>query len=153
MPENFKEEIYFTALMAGLMVLGMTIYNVVLHNGLSTASLLDGLAGYPLALLVAVVLDMLIVGPIVKKSVIGYIERKQLKDVKVQVIGLTISLFMVLGMVSFMSVFGMIMSPLQSSNLFAGYAHTWMFNVIVALPLQLLLVGPFSRTMLAIIQK
>jgi hypothetical protein len=33
MPRNFKEEIVFTAIMAGLMVLVMVGYNVVLAEG------------------------------------------------------------------------------------------------------------------------
>lgn len=152
MPSNFKEEAFFTALMAGLMVLGMTMYNVVLHNGLAVSSILDGLLGYPLALLVAVIFDMVLVGPIVKKIVFGYIRRNNLKDVKPLFIGLAISSMMVLGMVTLMSIFGMIMSPTQGTSIIAIYGHTWLFNLIVALPLQLLLVGPFSRKMLALIQ-
>ena len=33
-------------------------------------------------------------------------------------------------------------------NLWAAYSEAWRMNVIVALPLQLLVVGPISRTIL-----
>lgn len=151
MPKNLKEEVSFTAFMASFMVLGMTVYNIILHNGINMNSLIDGLRGYPLALLTALILDIILIGPIVKKIVLSYADRKQLKNIKM--VGLSISILMVLGMVSFMSIFGMLMSPIPESNLGWTYIKTWSLNFIVAMPLQLLIVGPFARKVLSVIQK
>ena len=73
------------------------------------------------------------------------------KKSKVQLI-LTISSLMVLGMVTFMSLFGVLMEGGIPDNLWAAYSEAWRMNVIVALPLQLLIVGPVSRTILGKIQ-
>lgn len=148
MPRNFKEEAVFTAIMAGLMVFVMVCYNVVLVQGFTKGWFLASLADYPLGLLVAIILDMLVVGPIAKGLAFKYIINDYMKK-NVIFIGITISVLMVLGMVSCMSLFGIIMAH----NLgWAAYGHAWLFNVIVALPLQLLIVGPIARGVLGKMQ-
>ncbi|MFD1317783.1 DUF2798 domain-containing protein [Loigolactobacillus zhaoyuanensis] len=151
MPRNWKEEIVFTAIMAGLMVFVMVCYNVVLVQGFTKGFLLNSLKEYPGGLLVAIVLDLLIVGPIAKGLAFKYIINDYMKK-NVVLIGITISVMMVLGMVSCMSLFGMIMSHSLGGNILATYGHTWIFNLIVALPLQLLIVGPIARFVLGKMQ-
>jgi len=73
MPRNWKEEVVFTAIMAGLMVFVMTAYNVTMAQGFSNGLVLAILSGYPLGLLVAIILDMLVVGPIAKGLAFKYI--------------------------------------------------------------------------------
>ncbi len=91
---------------------------------------------------------MLVVGPIAKGLAFKYIINDYMKK-NVIFIGITISVLMVLGMVSCMSLFGIIMAH----NLgWAAYGHAWLFNVIVALPLQLLIVGPIARGVLGKMQ-
>ncbi|HIF1658546.1 TPA: DUF2798 domain-containing protein, partial [Enterococcus faecium] len=70
---------------------------------------------------------------------------------KVQMI-LTISCLMVLGMVTCMSLFGVIMEQGIPDQLFSAYMNAWKMNVIAALPLQLIIVGPLSRSVLKAIQ-
>lgn len=153
MPRNLKEEVVFTAIMAGLMVLVMTGYNVAMAQGLSSGLLMAILSGYPLGLLVAVILDLLIVGPIAKKLAFKYIINDYMKKNTV-LIGITISVLMVLGMVTFMSLFGItVEGELSNGHVLATYGHTWIFNLIVALPLQLLIVGPIARGVLGKMQK
>lgn len=60
---------------------------------------------------------------------------------------------MVIGMVTFMSVFGLLMNGNISSITFSDYLHAWGTNIIMALPLQLIIVGPVSRQVLSVIQK
>ncbi|MFC6171426.1 DUF2798 domain-containing protein [Loigolactobacillus jiayinensis] len=151
MPRNWKEEIVFTAIMAGLMVFVMVCYNVLLVQGFTKGFLMNSLAEYPGGLLVAVVLDLLIVGPIAKKLAFRYIINDYMKK-NVILIGITISVMMVLGMVSCMSLFGMIMSHELGGHVLATYGHAWIFNLIVALPLQLLIVGPIARAVLGKMQ-
>ncbi len=141
MPRNFKEEIVFTAIMAGLMVLVMVGYNVVLAEGFTNDFLLHTITEYPGGLLVAVILDLLVVGKIAKFVAFKYIINDYMKK-NVLLIGLTISVLMVLGMVTCMSLFGIIMAGNVS---WGAYGHAWLFNVIMALPLQLLIVGPIAR--------
>lgn len=67
MPKNFKEELVFTGLIAGMMVFGMTMYNVFKASGINMESWGNVATGFPLALLVAVILDLALVGPLAKK--------------------------------------------------------------------------------------
>lgn len=139
MPRNLKEEVVFTAIMAGLMVLVMTGYNVSMAQGLTGglgALVVAILKGYPLGLVVAIILDLLIVGPIAKGLAFKYIINDYMKKNTV-LIGITISVLMVLGMVTLMSFFGItVEGELSNGHVLATYGHTWIFNLIVALPLQ-----------------
>ncbi|WP_048000316.1 DUF2798 domain-containing protein [Lactiplantibacillus herbarum] len=152
MPRNLKEEVVFTAIMAGLMVFVMTAYNVTLAQGFSSSLPLAIISGYPLGLLVAIILDLLVVGPIAKGLAFKYIINDYMRK-RVILIGITISVLMVLGMVTCMSLFGITMEgELSGSHVLATYGHTWIFNLIVALPLQLLIVGPLARAVLGKMQ-
>lgn len=66
---------------------------------------------------------------------------------------LTISCLMVLGMVTCMSLFGIVIEQGIPEQFLSAYLTAWKMNVIMALPLQLLFVGPVSRAVLATIQK
>ncbi|MDB6352150.1 DUF2798 domain-containing protein [Trichococcus sp. K1Tr] len=145
MPTNKKEGIIFTMIMCSMMVLGMSLYNLQLHDNLALMPLVAGLVP---GFVVAFVLDVFIVGVIAKKIAFRLPIKK---ENKVQLI-LTISSLMVLGMVTFMSLFGVLMEGGIPDNLWAAYSEAWKMNVIVALPLQLLVVGPISRTILGNIQ-
>lgn len=145
LPTNKKEGIIFTTLMCFLMVLGMSIYNLLLHNDLSLVSLLTGLVP---GFIVAFILDSFVVGVVAKKIAFKLPINKQSK---LQLI-VTISCLMIIGMVSFMSMFGILIEGGIPANLGATYLHTWGMNFIVALPYQLLIVGPISRFVLGGIQ-
>ena len=149
MPKNFKEELVFTGLIAGMMVFGMTMYNVFKASGISMESWGNVATGFPLALLVAVILDLALVGPLAKKIVFFSYRKKNLQPSPAQ-LGIFISLFMILGMVTLMSIFGIIMEGTPTTDsLLLLYGKTWALNIVVALPLQLLLVGPSSRFIFA----
>lgn len=145
MPTNKKEGIIFTTIMCSMMVLGMSLYNLLLHDNLALMPLVAGLVP---GFVVAFVLDVFIVGTVAKKIAFRLPINK---ESKLQLI-LTISSLMVLGMVTFMSLFGVLIEGGIPDNLWAAYSEAWKMNVIVALPLQLLVVGPISRTILRKIQ-
>jgi biotin transporter BioY len=145
MPTNKKEGIIFTTIMCFMMVLGMSMYNLLLHDKLALIPLAVGLVP---GFVVAFILDVFVVGVIAKKIAF---QLPINKGSKLQLI-LTISSLMVLGMVTFMSLFGVLMEGGIPDNLWAAYSQAWRMNVIVALPLQLLIVGPISRTILGKIQ-
>lgn len=64
---------------------------------------------------------------------------------------LVIPIIMVLLMVSFMSIFGIIIEFHSFNNFKNLYIKTWILNFIMALPLQMLIVGPISRKILSIV--
>lgn len=146
LPTNKKEGIIFTTMMCFLMVLGMSTYNLWLHQALNISTLLAGLVP---GFIVAFILDVFIVGVLAKKIAFKLPVNSQSK---VQMI-LTISCLMVLGMVTCMSLFGVIMQQDLPDQLWLAYLNAWKMNVIAALPLQLLIVGPLSRYVLGMIQK
>jgi len=145
MPTNKKEGIIFTTIMCFMMVLGMSMYNLLLHDKLALIPLAVGLVP---GFVVAFILDVFVVGVIAKKIAF---QLPINKGSKLQLI-LTISSLMVLGMVTCMSLFGVLIEGGIPDNLWAAYSEAWRMNVIVALPLQLLVVGPISRTILGKIQ-
>ncbi|MCM0583149.1 DUF2798 domain-containing protein [Weissella diestrammenae] len=151
MPNNLKEELIFTGLMAGMMVFGMTFYNVTLQNGLNGHAVLTTVTGFPFALIVAALIDLLIIGPFAKQLFFSTVKRFNFEPKGIH-IGLGISILMVLGMVTCMSLFGLIMGKGIASVSMSNYWHAWQLNVIVALPLQLIVVGPFARAILSRIQ-
>ncbi|TPR14711.1 DUF2798 domain-containing protein [Apilactobacillus timberlakei] len=144
MPRNFKEELMFTGMMAGMMVIVMEAYNIAIASGVNSGFVLDVLKGYPLALIVAAILDLALVGPIVKGVFFKFIFKPEWEETPIK-IALWISCLMVLGMVTLMSLFGIIVTFGLENISFGIYVHAWIFNLIVALPLQLIIVGPISR--------
>ncbi|WP_461225078.1 DUF2798 domain-containing protein [Lacticaseibacillus suihuaensis] len=151
MPKNFKEELFFSLIMAGLMVLVMAGYNVALADGFGDGYVLEVLRGYPVALVVALILDLGLVGPLAKKLFFSRIFKPEMEKTPL-VIGIWISCLMVAGMVTLMSAFGIIVTQNFGGNLALTYLHTWGFNLLMALPLQLLIVGPIARKALATLQ-
>ena len=146
MPRNKKEGIIFGITMCFLMVCGMSAYNLALVGKLSYTKFAIGLIP---GFIVAFFFDTVIVGPVAKKLAFKLpIDR----DNKLQTI-LAISLLMITGMVTFMSVFGLLMRPELPENIIQAYFTAWGMNFIAALPLQLLLVGPISRLKLQMWQR
>ena len=145
MPTNKKEGIIFTVIMCSLMVIGMSTYNLFLHGNLNLSELLIGfIPGF----IVAFMLDVFIVGVVAKKIAFKLPINQ---NSKIQLI-IAISTLMIIGMVTFMSMFGLIMNGQMSSLTIATYLGAWGTNFIMALPLQLIIVGPFSRYILGLIQ-
>jgi len=146
MPRNKKEGIIFGVTMCFLMVCGMSAYNLALVGKLSYTKFAIGLIP---GFIVAFFFDTVIVGPVAKKLAFKLpIDRNN----KLQTI-LAISLLMITGMVTFMSVFGLLMRPELPENIIHAYFTAWGMNFIAALPLQLLFVGPISRLKLQMWQR
>lgn len=141
MGRNKKENFVFTLMMCVLMVAGMSVYNVVLTQGFSLEALAEAALGFVPAFAVALVLDVFVVGKAAKG-----LANKLLKETAspVQKV-LLISCLMVTGMVIFMSLYGAVLHAGFTSGLPLAYAKAAGLNVICALPLQLLIVGPLTR--------
>lgn len=146
MPKTKNEGIFFTTLMCFLMVLGMSIYNLLLHRDFSMMNLFMGLV---LGFIVAFILDVFVVGKVAKKIAFSltFIDKSK----PIQLI-LTISSLMILGMVTCMSLFGLVVEGGLGALSLSAYLNAWIMNFIVALPYQLLIVGAISRFALKTIQ-
>ena len=104
-----------------MMVLGMSLYNLLLHNNLGFVPLAAGLVP---GFVVAFILDVFVVGVIAKKIAFRLTIKK---ENKLQLI-LTISSLMVLGMVTFMSLFGVLIEGGIPDDLWAAYSEAWRVN-------------------------
>lgn len=141
MPTTKKESLVFTLMMCSLMVLCMAAYNAARIHGVTEHYLIDVLKGFPLAFVYALVADLFLVGPLAKILAYSMIEQGDPIIKKV----LIISSCMVTGMVIVMSLFGAIMGVGISDETFLVWMKNIPMNFIVALPLQVLLVGPIVR--------
>ncbi len=141
MPRNKRESLIFTLLMCSFMVFIMSIYNLSFEMGLSAETIKHAWLGFPLAFVVALVLDWFVVAGVAKKFAFRLAGEKRypLKMI------LLISTSMVCGMVIFMSFYGALWKTGFSAEVF----HVWLTlmprNFVVALPLQLLIAGPLVR--------
>ncbi|WP_303753249.1 DUF2798 domain-containing protein [Enterococcus sp. S86.2] len=146
MPQTKKESWLFTCSMCLFMVFGMTIYNVALHGALSFGAVFGG---FPFAFVIALILDVFVVAKPAKKIALKLPTNKE----KMWQVGISISVCMILGMVSFMSLFGIVVESGWHQLSLATYLHTWLFNFVMALPLQLLIVRPLALTILSASRK
>lgn len=141
MGRNKKEALLFTFIMCALMVLGMSIYNVALMEGWSGTLVKDVIIGYVPAFVVAFILDVFVVGKVAKGIAHKLVKENDPMIKKI----MFISFFMVTGMVLFMSLYGALLHVGFTSALPMAYLSAIGKNFIVALPLQILLVGPLTR--------
>lgn len=141
MGKNKKESLIFTTIMCALMVLGMTVYNVLLLKGFTGEAFKTMAIGYVPAFAVALILDIFVVGAIAK-SIAGRLVKPGSPMIRKV---LAISCLMVAGMVLCMSFYGALTHAGFGPGLGAAYAHNLWVNFICALPLQLVIVGPLTR--------
>ena len=144
MPRNFKEAMLFTVLMCGMMVLGMSIWNLFLIDNLSMSHILGG---YLPAFAVAFLLDVLLVGPVVKFFAFKILQDHHKRWQKI----LTISGGMAFLMATFMSIYGLLFNGVPLTPV--TYLTAWRNNLIMAIPLNLIIVGPIARAILVQFQK
>lgn len=130
----------FTALMCFFMVLGMTVYNIILHAGFGAHVFASLAKEIWLVYAIAFILDMFLVGPLAKRFVFTVLKPAN----KVLTI-LSISSTMVVCMVTFMSVFGAVMGNGFTAKALEAYPLTWIRNFVVALPYNILIVSPVVR--------
>ncbi len=142
MGKNTYENFVFSFMICFLMVLGMTIYNTFLHST-GHVDVFGAIASVTFIMIFAVafVIDWFVVAPVVKKIVPRLTTETTPFIKKV----LLISGLMVLFMCTAMSLIATLAQGYEGS-LLAAYAKVFALNIIVALPLQFLVVGPIART-------
>ncbi|MGO4546752.1 hypothetical protein AB4Z29_18305 [Paenibacillus sp. 2TAB23] len=145
MPTTKKENFYFGLMMCVGMVICMTVYNLFANDLIGKISLKGILIQLVLGFAVAFLLELFIVGPIAKKLAFSLPYDKSKKLLVV----LSLSFFMVIGMVLCMSVYGLLNAYLSNGlvgqSLFESYVSIVFKNVVFAFPLQLIVIGPLVR--------
>ncbi|MFJ7977172.1 DUF2798 domain-containing protein [Peribacillus sp. JNUCC 23] len=145
MPSNKKEGMIFGLFMCFGMVLIMSIYNTALH-GFSSYTVGSAVIQFVITFIVAFIAES-IVEPQARKIALSlpYDKSKEINFI------LALAFCMVPMMVLIMSVYGLILMAVMTGiegSIFTAYLKTVGLNFIVALPSQLLIVGPISRRLL-----
>ncbi|WP_315794311.1 hypothetical protein [Paenibacillus sp. BIC5C1] len=145
MPTTKKEQIVFGIMMCTGMVVVMMTFNLW-HNGLlSKMSAFEILLQFILCFIIAFLVESFIVGPVARKIAFALPFDKSNKILGV----LAMSFFMVIGMVLIMSLYGMISAylanQLNGASVLSTYLHTIARNFSLALPYQIIILGPLVR--------
>ncbi|MBD3110181.1 DUF2798 domain-containing protein [Bacillus sp. AGMB 02131] len=145
MPSNKREGIIFGLMMCFGMVFVMTFYNMAINGTLDKLTITGAIMSFVIGFAIAFVLDLFIVGPAAKKVAMKLVKNKENKALMI----ISISTCMVLGMASCMSLYGLITAyahgALAGQSLISSYIMIFFKNFIMALPLQLLVMGPIVR--------
>ena len=145
MPTTKKESVYFGLIMCFGMVFFMTLYNLYLNDMFGSITFLQGISDFLIGFIIALVLDLYLVGPYAKKIALKITANTTKTLYKV----LTISTCMVIGMAFFMSIYGLVSTYFHngysSNSILIEYLSVFGSNFIVALPLQIIVIGPIVR--------
>ncbi|WP_080146101.1 DUF2798 domain-containing protein [Marinilactibacillus piezotolerans] len=145
MPATKKESIIFGMIMCFGMVLVMSLYNLYLNGILGQMTFMETTLELVVGYVIALLLDIFVVGPNAKKIALKLTEQTEKPLHKI----LAISIFMVLGMAFFMSIYGLIttyihVSPV-SDSMILDFLVIFGKKHIVAAPLQIIIMGPVVR--------
>ena len=142
MPRTKGESIFFTAITAWMMVYVMTLYNTVLATGRFTnATFLIALKGMWVEYVIIGLLAYFVSGRLAKMCAFRVI---QPGDRPIFII-FAIQTFTVIWQVAFASIIGVYHGHGFTSNFIPNYLITYGKNFVMALPLQLIIVGPLAR--------
>ncbi len=142
MPQSKGETIFFTAITAWMMVYCMTVYNVVLATGSFTnATFVSALAGMWVEFVVIFLLAYFVSGRLAKHFAFKVVTPE---DRPIFII-LAIQVFTVIWQVAFASILGVSHGYGFDANFVPNYLMTYVRNFVLALPLQLIIVGPLAR--------
>ncbi len=152
LPSNFKEGMVFTLLMSFFMASIMYLYNQAIHTGGLTW---DTFKAYDYHFLIfwgiAYILALFVAHPLAEKMAFKVIEPSE----KPFIINLVVSTFTVCLMVAMMSVVGVITNAIMTNtfnvDIILSYITSLFTGFIFALPLNILVVGPFVRWIFSLI--
>lgn len=139
MPQNKKQALIFTLMMAFGMVLGMAIYNAMLRIGWNGPWLTRALYSARLEYIFAVPIAFFLGGPLAKKLTINFWPQKW----HAKNFGLGMSIFTPVVMVPIMTI--LITMGFQGNYNPQVALYSMGRNYLFAWPLQILLVGPLVR--------
>ncbi len=127
------------------MVIAMTLYNLLINGLIGQITATGILIQLVLGFVIAFLLESFIVGPVAGRIVHSLPFTRSSKLFTI----VLMALFMVSGMVFFMSMYGVAtayyMNVLGGESFITAFSTTALKNFMFALPLQLLIVGPIVR--------
>ena len=142
MPRTKGETVFFTAITAWMMVYVMTLYNIVLSMGSFTnLTFLIALKEMWVEYVIIALLAYFVSGHLAKMCAFRVV---QPSDRPIFII-FAIQIFTVIWQVTFASVLGVYHGYGFTGNFVPDYLTTYCKNFIMALPLQLIIVGPLAR--------
>ncbi len=127
------------------MVIVMVFYNLAINGLIGVMSFHDILIQITIGFIVFILLDIFIVGPVAKKITFSLPFDKSKKAYVI----ISISFFMVVGMVLLMSLYALgvsyVMNSLSTESFMLSYLFTVIKNFVFAFPVQLIIIGPLVR--------
>ncbi len=142
MPKTKGESIFFTAITAWMMVYVMTLYNTVMATGSFTNfTFLIALKGMWVEYIIIGLIAYFVSGHLAKMCAFRVV---QPGDRPIFII-FAIQIFTVVWQVAFASVIGVWHGYGFTVHFLPNYLMTYCKNFIMALPLQLIIVGPLAR--------
>ena len=148
MPKTKVQAIFFTLITAWMMVYCMTLYNLVLAAGeFTNQSFLLALKSMWLEYVVIFLCAALISTPLAKRLAFRVVVPQ---DCPIAII-LTVQVFMVVLQVALASILGVWKGYGFTAQLLPNYLTVYARNLLMAMPLQLLFVGPLARGLLRLV--
>lgn len=142
MPKTKFEALIFTLVTSGIMIYIMGTYNIAINSGgLKNSTFLDELYHFPLEYLIGFILAFFVASNISKALAFKIVVPT---DRPILII-LAIQVFTVCTMVPLMGLMGVLENGGINANFIPTYLTTICENFLMALPLQVFLVGPFVR--------
>ena len=140
MPKTLPERIFFTIVMAAIMVYGMIVYNVALNTGgVTNATFVMALHEMPIMVPIACVLEFFVV----EKLATGLAFMFMRSTDRPQFITYAISICICCIMCPLMSLVATIL--FKDTKTFATWVQTWAMNFPVAICYQMFYCGPLVR--------
>ena len=145
MSKTLPERIFFTIVMAAIMVYGMIVYNVALNTGgVTNATFVMALHEMPIMVPIACVLEFFVVEKLATRLAFMFMRPTD----RPQFITYAISLMIVCIMCPVMS---LIATVLFKEPGFGTWVHTWGCNMPMALCWQMLYCGPLTRAIFRLV--
>ncbi|PIE92303.1 DUF2798 domain-containing protein [Bacillus fungorum] len=145
MPTTRKETLQFGMMMCLGMVIVMTFYNLLLNEAGGPIHIKEIALELLIGFIIALLIEICIVGPCAKK-IVFMLPFDKSKKINIIV---AMATTMVIGMVFFMSFFGMAMmyihNGLHGDSFVSMYFSIFIKNFMMAYPLQLIIMGPLVR--------
>ena len=142
MPETKGESIFFTAVTAWMMVYCMTLYNTVLAMGeFTNITFLIALKKMWIEYIIIGLIAYFVSGRMARVCAFRVVKPG---DRPVFIV-FAIQIFTVIYQVAFAGVIGVYIGYGFTGNFIPNYIMTYCKNFIMALPLQLIIVGPLAR--------
>lgn len=141
MPENKKQGLLLSLLMSLIMIYIMAALNMDVRLGrFAGQSWMIALQRLPLGYLVGIICDLCICTPLSRKIVMQVTAPEDAERYKVLVLRFCMVVFMTIAM----TLFSVIVSGKQGMNGVMDFFTYLPYNFTIALPIQMLIVAPFS---------